>query len=169
MGSDNESKTEDSPPGLLLLQTPGTCSDCVVPMWASALAPSLQALLSSAPLRTPPCLFSAQLGRPSQHSPWEVARACFQHHLEDRTGQALPSTHTHTHTHVHTPMLSLVPAGHIGWVKWGRGGRSGGQAQSQSLVPYFLNRGSVESAMPSNYSSTLILPGSTIVITPFYR
>ena len=92
-GPDSEAKTEDLPWGLLVLQPQGACCDCVVPMWASALEPSLQAPPSSAPLPIPPQLVSSLLGRPSQLSPWEAASVCFQHHLEDRTGQALPPPH----------------------------------------------------------------------------
>lgn len=126
--TDSEAKTEDLPLGLLVLQAHGACCDCIVPMWASALEPSLEAPPSSAPLPIPPLLVSSLLGRPSQLSPWEAASACFQHHLEDRTGQALPPR-----------MLPLVPAGYLGWVRWGQGGRSGGQAQIQPLVPDFLS------------------------------
>lgn len=76
------------PLGLSWRQAHGACCDCISPCGLSALEPSLEAPLPL-PLPIPPFISSPAWPTFSALS-LGAASARFQHHLEDRTGQALP-------------------------------------------------------------------------------
>ena len=164
-GGDDEAKTENSKPSprRWVLQTLCFCR---------LLSPALPALCPCRPLPWIPPSKLPLLCPPAHPTPacflpwlWPTFPALSLGGGQGRLpapfgGQGWAGSHP---SHV----LPLVPAAAQGGWNGGQGGRSGGQAQSQPLVCYFLGQGSAVSGDRS--AVTLLLPGSTIVITPFYR